>query len=802
MNQKVMQRLIWKDARTIAPLGIATFAGILLCNALLYGFTAGTATPPGQHQLPLARMVWILLPNLLAFGAAAMLVGGEEESGSLAWLRTLPASWRGIALSKLSVALGSLMIAWTVGSVMYGLQWKLAPDALVTWAEHTDQAPDWSLPAVSAQLVFSIVLMLTSFIMAYWFRSPINALLAVLPVMIALTAGMVGVQEYLLQSVDGLPRWRLIPTVRLVGLLVVSAGSLILLLLGLHQWVAKRRLTGTESSFSGRIERTAAAEAFRPPRPIPSTWYGASLGYQRPSVTGALLWQATHQSLGVLVLLTIVASIGMTIAQWTRGSLLELAGLVAAIAMFGIAGLTFYGDSVRKRSVFLSDRGVSPTLIWRTRLAPTLIALAIVIAVLLLNRMLFQGRIYRYRSNDLLLILTLMLVGYALTQLVSQWSPRPVLAFLAAPVFFALASFLFAPLFNDYREGALLAAWSSIPVLLFASWRLTPRWLSGSMGRGYALRFIGYLAVALLLPYMMVLSIRAATIPAEASQWRGQLLSLELPDRSDGDQPIEIVSPSENEIGRLRSSWSLEFYLEQPKNDDFEQRYALEMASADSVGKFVSLGELVARMPSWPRGIEQTRQLGASSRLRLANRGFELDAARLLLKWSTMVRKAARDGDASFVQLTRVAEQAEQVVATVLDDLVRSSGITPEIEELIGLFPDDDLVLRSRRNSLIAAWQVDQRRDDRSVAFPGATRPQRFMVLSWMEDLRRDRFIDKTVRLAEQSWRSGPVKDMGQIPGLLSSAAEANQIEPFGALLLGNTRDKIDHLRRGVQSRN
>ena len=81
MNQKVMQRLIWKDARTLAPLMIATLAAVVVCNLLLYFFAAGATNTEGLQRLKLSGIIWILLPNLLAFGAPAILVGGEEESG-------------------------------------------------------------------------------------------------------------------------------------------------------------------------------------------------------------------------------------------------------------------------------------------------------------------------------------------------------------------------------------------------------------------------------------------------------------------------------------------------------------------------------------------------------------------------------------------------------------------------------------------------------------------------------------------------------------------------------------------------
>ena len=79
MNPKVMQRLMWKDARTLAPLVIATLAAMIGLNVLCYLIIESMGNVDGRERWEISKMLWILLPNLLAFGAPAMLVGGEEE---------------------------------------------------------------------------------------------------------------------------------------------------------------------------------------------------------------------------------------------------------------------------------------------------------------------------------------------------------------------------------------------------------------------------------------------------------------------------------------------------------------------------------------------------------------------------------------------------------------------------------------------------------------------------------------------------------------------------------------------------
>lgn len=803
MNQKVMQRLVWKDARTLAPLNIAIFAAIFGLNLLCFLILSGPDLHTGETRLQISLMIWILLPNLLAFGAAAILVGGEEESGSLAWLRTLPASWRGISISKLLVTSGSLAAAWILATLLYWLQWTGSSDALVRWIEVSHQQPDWSAQAVLTHLAFSIALMLTSFVMAYWFRSPINALLAVLPVMFLIAVAFVTIETQLLNTGDRTTRLFAIPTTQLWLLYLPSIGISLVLLFGLHQWIARRRLSGPETSIRQKIERSVSSEAFRPPNSAANspamTWYGASLIHRRPSKTRALLWQAANQSGMALVMLTMMAVFGVTFATWASREFMALGGLAAGASLFCIVGFTFYGDSVRRRSVFLSDRGISPTLIWRTRLLPTAFAVGMVVAVMFLNAFAWNSihNYYWWGGQHSFVYLTLIVVGYSLCQLISQWAPRPVLAFLAAPVFFAIGFAVLFPLFDFYRDGALLATWVITPILLFASWKLTPRWVAASMGRGYNLRFAGSLAAAIALPYIMVLAIRIGTIPAEQTAWRAQMMAIELPERPDDDPMIEIHSRAMPTDSIMYNPWLLAQRLSE-SSGRFEQQYAAEMKSETSVGGYVTMDEVLARVKSWPDwndwldNSELTRKQVA---LGIDARQEELRMAKLLLKWSAKVRHEASFEHASFTVLTKVAEQGEQIVAGILDERVKEDGMTPAIRDLIAEFPDDELVLKSRRNSLITAWQNAELQGGQSQHFPGVPRMRQTFVISKLEAFRRERFIDQSVKLAEEHWQAGKIQGVRHIPGFNYAAAEAELFQSFGALINNDTREQIQRLK-------
>ncbi|QEF96072.1 hypothetical protein Mal15_00980 [Stieleria maiorica] len=802
MNRKVMQRLMWKDARTLAPLAVATVMAIIGFNALWWLIADTVTDLHHETRLGLARMIWIVLPNLLAFGAPALLVGGEEESGSLAWLRTLPASWRGVSISKLLVALAALVGVWMLGSFLYWLQWVILPEHVVAWAENTGNLPDWSAVAVVPNWVFSLALLLTGFITAYWFRSPINALLAVLPAMIVFAIAFVSVEEYLLETtLQGRPRWQSISALQFWSVLTSPIVVAIGLLFALHQWMARRRLAGPDESLGRRIKQRVSGDAFRPPSTVPTSWYGVSLIHRRPTKTQALLWQAARQNVWILSIMTLLGALGITAAVWGRSAGEELASLVAAVALFGIAGSTFYGDSVRRRGVFLADRGVSTTLIWRTRLMPTAIAVAIVFLAMsasqLLCSMVYPGGL---QSDEFLLCTLLIFVGYALCQLVSQWAPRPVFAFLAAPVFAVLAFLLFYPLFDAYNEGALWAALVSIPVFLFASWRLTPRWLSGSMGRDYTARFVGYFALALVLPYLLVLATRIATTPAEQTQWRTRMLAYQFPQRPAGDKPIQIFAagaPNEDVFWNTHLRVELLF---SPKSDRFDERMALELESETSVGEFVSFDELVARIPYWPEGYTAGADAGSLGRFGTDQINVELRVARVLLKWSRMVREEARLGRAAFQQMSEITEYAEWCAAEILHRHLDEHSLTPKISrELVGLFPDDSLVLESRRNSLIKSWQYGAAEPDPSTYFGIRPSLPQIEFIRSIESLRRERFVDQTVMLAEQHWRSGSMAGIWTVPNFTHSAAEAGLYEVFRPMFWWQGVESIERLKNRVR---
>jgi hypothetical protein len=181
----------------------------------------------------------------------------------------------------------------------------------------------------------------------------------------------------------------------------------------------------------------------------------------------------------------------------------DLSPVVTLLSASWFGAIVFYGDSMHRRCSFFADRGVSPTRVWWTRMAPPATACTLLIAseVVLLSTIDSETR-------DLLLrplasFTVLITVLFAFGQLVSQWSEKPLLAFLAAPAYACVSLVPVIYLLQRYNANITVTV-LTVPVLLLATWRLTGRWLDGEINRGYTARVLGYTAIAVLLPCLWI----------------------------------------------------------------------------------------------------------------------------------------------------------------------------------------------------------------------------------------------------------------------------------------------------------
>jgi hypothetical protein len=283
-----------------------------------------------------------------------------------------------------------------------------------------------------------------------------------------------------------------------VSITGVFLGIAVVLWLWLCQrLLARRRLLLPVTNIVSRTALQLPESDYRPPL--------LRIGAQ-PSQVASLLWQQLRQAgpvciclIGISTLWTLVFAVtSLSPRPLTFVSVVgQTFPAFAILSASWLGAIVFYGDNVNRRCAFFADRGIEPTRIWWTRMVPP--ALSCIILLLLI-----AGTAASVGLDDWPQFLAVAIVLFAFGQLVSQWVERPLLAFFAAP---AYAGVSLAPIayVMDYFDGDFALILMTVPVLLFASWRLTGRWLENRVKAGYTIRVLAYTGIAVLIPCLWII---------------------------------------------------------------------------------------------------------------------------------------------------------------------------------------------------------------------------------------------------------------------------------------------------------
>ncbi len=682
----MMRHLLWKDGMTIKPLIQAILIGIV---AIFFVLALMLAWLEPGDEASMYVSIWVLMPNLLALGAPALLVGGEEESGTLSWLRTLPVSWQKVADAKFVVALGAVAIAWLASSLCLSF-------VMVSLAPRSTPYADsmLSISGVCFLMFFSLLLLLCGFITAYLFRSPVTGLIAVVP--------LIGVISFLSTEVG---RWILTGDMRYKGdipplglsnyLFAAMAGSALLIVAWiLQRGLAYRRLTSPGANAINQLIEPESASAYRPP---------ALVGASRPTQFAALLWQQLRQMGWFAIALTLIVAF-FAVQQFSEfntykfGSieyrvqdnqflrfLNDLAPLFIAIGASWLGGLAFYGDNVRRRCVFFADRGISPTRIWLTR-----VLIPILCCVVLVGLALLAGVGHPHEGTATAVLIVVML---SFGQLVGQWMQRPVMTFLAAPAYTAVTTVILSVVLSMYSSYVWTAIWVA-PVMLLASWRLCGRWLEGRVDFGYQWRVFAYTALAIAVPITTVIGSRYFSTPELMPQWRARMLAVQMPADTGASylNGINREEISPDVFSYVGASGKFANASADEKGEMLQQ----ELAS-DRIGDHVSFDD-----------IQQFLNLRDSHYHNLNQM-----AVAVLLKWDGKIRQNVADGKYTLSELEQIAEPAEVAAVAALEWMTQRQT-TPELAKLIDAIPDRTLRRQSRRNGLITQWKLYNQEDWKS----------------------------------------------------------------------------------------
>jgi ABC-2 family transporter protein len=479
-NNSAMQRLMWKDFKIVQPLFWCAIGSSVVMNLML-----GFAFPEYVHDW--STGLWIIVPHCLTFGVAAMLVGTEQDARTIDWTRSLPISWQSFASSKLIVALLNVLITWVVASLVYWLVNATIDDPRKLSMEREDL---WRAVAVNA---FSgSFLLLLGFALAYALRSAVTGLLLLLPLFFMLVVGGIELLEY----------FELFE----ISQLIAAAAGLWLAMFAGQFWLARRRLTApTDNRAANALAKFTSSVDLVPRNTMRLR--------SRPHEIVSLLWQQVRQTgpwcasmLAIAVVMFTLYCLGPG-AQQASGfpnPLPIMMLLLLFSSWFGVT--TFYGDTQRRRCAFFADRGVSPTRVWWTRLAPTALAYGVfVVAIIVITTLLPRaGWKNTWGQQGLEFFLIASCILYAFGQFIAQGTPRPILAFVAGP---ALAGITFIPwawatehFYRSVEPTPVLLL--VVPVLLFGTWRLTSDWLEDR--RRYTVRAACYILMAIILPSVWV----------------------------------------------------------------------------------------------------------------------------------------------------------------------------------------------------------------------------------------------------------------------------------------------------------
>lgn len=798
---KIWRHLFWKDALLIGPLvitiGVATAVSPFLIAALLLANDQSL----GAAQA-CAVIVWLIAPNLVAIGSAAMLVGTEEESGTLGWLRTLPVHWQTVADIKLAVGLVSVVSIWILASAIRVVEQWVWPDLFDL---SMGSGAFFSSPVEIAYLIaYSFLLLLSGYVTAYWVRSPITSLLLLLPM-----AGGVG---FLLSwitrlvfgrywgptSGDGAAGSQWLAWISaVVGVMAVTVL--------VQRWLARRRLvsaTGPNDLLTASIKPDVSAPAYRPPVAV--------AGLDRPGPAMAMLWQQVRQIsphvpilflLGVILFPLSVALSSIRSPSSFEAVLVIVGGIVAPMVASWLGALTFFGDSVRRQCAFFADRGVGPGRVWWTRVVPTLVP-ALVVAVVAAVAVELGSPSGASRVG--LLLGSTLMVLYGVSQLVSQWSRRPTLAFFASPALALIMLAMLVPLAQSYIDYAWTIL-GMVPVLLFASRRLTGKWLDGDLGRGFTGRVCAYAALAVAMPILIMLGMRWATMPSSMTAWQAEMQSLAdqtYGPRRDMSSPVTIY-PNENAVAARLTVSDL--------SSDIDSRLKNELEAEGTIGEFVSLVELSAIVMGWNRPAEAFDNAmtmpetfaGASDSLpgspdgEVSVAGQDSDriatAIDVLLKWSTLIRKSVIAGQSDLEDLIGYGEPAEYVAVYRLVELLEKQPGDARWVALAKKVPSERLRNESRYRAVISEWQRYRRKgwsESRYTMFAGdwlLFGNQEFAI----ERVRTDRFVDRATKMLIEQMENGRLfsrpTEVVQWQAIWDQARYGPRLSVHGNDALGNT---------------
>jgi hypothetical protein len=507
MNRTIFWRVFWKEYRLQRPLWIAMAVLSVMATLLVYAFVVGNPDFSKTEQLHTLLAAAVGLPALYLLGCGAALFAGEHEAETYEFQRSLPTSAGPVFAAKVTFALVSdaamLVPMWLLALALGCRELERLggrPDIVAAWAT---LQPWFALQMFAWAAIFSLLLrrVLVAAVLGVAFAS----------VVVPIASRLIVLLPYLAVGWPREPE----PYVAWTYLAICLAAAVVDVRLGLR-WFRPRRLHATDAV--GASDATAAEVS---PALLPFSRSARATPIRR------LVWQHLRQSgrtmliLGVLFVPAAVMGVGELIREarddarskslfqdisreedlgstrrfdyfaslppgyrsadpaefWNALPIVFLA--LAGVPLVGAAAFT--ADQRRRSFRFLTDRGVPPKQVWRSRQALVWLYAGLLVPIVFVTLLLPLGDDMWYLRVPRIVTLLEMAVGsvvlgIAVGQFCSMLLRSSLLTgVLCVPLTAVLASWccLMAYLHVNWLWSAL-----PIPIALLLATRLrTEGWL-------------------------------------------------------------------------------------------------------------------------------------------------------------------------------------------------------------------------------------------------------------------------------------------------------------------------------------
>lgn len=709
-----LKHLLWKDERSIRSLTLAIAIGIVGLNLL--AVLAGAILRDQGARWGTALGAWFLMPNLFALGVGPMLVGNEEETGTLNWLRSLPISWKTVTTSKLITAIASLMALWCTSSVFMGLH--LASLDGIPARFKADFASPEVATAVLYFLFYSLLILLCGFVSIFLVRSPVGAVVLSLPLILVVhLVAMYSVERicstngyYTPKTLNELNSGQF-ASVILFGLFVLAG------LTAATFGLAKRRLSGSRK-IRWKPKSNQPVYSYRPT---------IHVRLAKPSIAWALAWQQfRHMApLAIPIVVLVWIAIFYSVMEGSRGHSLNqavkpMAMLCIALGITSLGGMTFYNDSLRRQVAFFADRGISAAKVWGSRLAVSACFVflcwgPICVAAYFETPTEIVSAVFPYAY-----LTFLVLMAWSVGALISMSARRPILAFFGAAVAFPILLYPLAFYWVVYPSYVYVLG-IVIPIFLLTTFRLCRRWIDGEMGWGFHLRALGWIGIAFAVPSIIVFGHRWISMPGQPTEIRRQLYSQNLPSQPNRSSTMLLPWSTKIESGafafnrytNIDTTIAVPVYagfydpVNRPAGDinaETIDRFDAELTEEDPVGIYVSFKDLFQTLQT--NASFRNQRIVASqidfSKVKIYPTESSRKAIEVLLSWSRRTRELVVSGDEGMSTLIKVAESADRLAIDVLTAWPGESWKRDAISKI----PSDELRHESRRIAIASQWRL------------------------------------------------------------------------------------------------